>query len=71
MWLCAAGAKPQQQESPKALPSPKKRTANGDNLERVCAYMAEHQGASVRQVAKDLEPGISTANKWMRQLARE
>lgn len=54
---------------PKALPAPKKRTANSDNLERVRVYMAEHQGASVRQVAKDLELGISTANKWMRQLA--
>lgn len=61
----------EEQPKPKALPSPKKRTANGDNLERVRVYMAEHQGASVRQVAKDLELGISTANKWMRQLAHE
>jgi len=56
---------------PRALPSPKKRTANDNNLERVRLYMAEHQGTSVRQVAKDLELGISTANKWMRQVARE
>lgn len=57
-----------EKEKPKALPLPKKRTASGDNLERVRVYMTEHQGASVRQVAKDLELGISTANKWMRQL---
>jgi transcriptional regulator with PAS, ATPase and Fis domain len=56
-------------EQPKALPAPKKRTAPSDNLERVREYMAEHEGASVRQVAKDLGMGISTANKWMRQLA--
>ena len=59
----------EEQPKPKALPAPKKRTATGDNLERVRVYMAEHQGASIRQVAKDLELGISTANKWMRQVA--
>ncbi|HEU5379956.1 MAG TPA: hypothetical protein VFV38_31425 [Ktedonobacteraceae bacterium] len=55
-------------EQPKALPAPKKRTPSGDNLERVRVYMTEHEGASVRQVAKDLSLGISTANKWMRQV---
>jgi len=56
-------------EQPKALPAPRKRTARSDNLERVRVYMTEHETASVRQVAKDLGMGISTANKWMRQLA--
>jgi len=53
----------------KALPSPKKRTATSDNLELVRLYMAEHQGASACQIAKDFEPGISMANKWMRHIA--
>jgi len=61
----------EEEERPKALPSPKKRTVPSDNLERVRVYMAEHQNARVRQVAKDLTLGISTANKWMRQLTRE
>ena len=61
----------EEKPEPKALPSPKKRTDGGDNLERIRVYMAEHKGASVRQVAKDLALSISTANKWMRQLARE
>jgi len=61
----------EKRERPKALPAPKKRTATGNNLERVRVYMAEHEGASVRQVAKDLTLGISTANKWMRQVSEQ
>lgn len=61
----------EKKPTPKALPSPKKRTGSGDNLERVRVYMAEHEGASVRQVAKDLSLGISTANKWMQRVSKE
>lgn len=57
-----------ESEQLNALPSPKKRTASNENLERVRTYMVEHQGASVRQVAKDLGLAISTANKRMRQV---
>lgn len=57
--------------APKALPAPKQRTANRDNLERVRVYKAEHPRASVRQAARDLNLSISTAAKWMRQSATE
>lgn len=53
-------AEPEQ----KALPSP-------DNCERVRAYMLEYPKAKVREVAGALSISISTANKWMRFVARE
>jgi hypothetical protein len=53
-------AEPEQ----KALPSP-------DNCERVRAYMLEYPNAKVREVAGTLSISISTANKWMRFVARE
>lgn len=58
----------EENEQPKALPAPKKRTSSGDNLERVRAYMAEHEDATAREVSKALTMSISTANKWMRQV---
>lgn len=61
----------EKEERPKALPSPKKRTATGDNLERVRSYKAEHESASVRDVAKALGMSISTANKWMQRVSKE
>lgn len=60
----------EEDEAPaKALPAPKKeRTANTENRERVRAYIEEHHGASVREVVKALNVGVSTANKWMQRV---
>jgi hypothetical protein len=44
---------------------------NSANYERVRAYMDTNQNASVRDVAKALNIGISTANKWMRKVKSE
>ena len=41
------------------------------NYERVRTYMDTHQSASVREVAKALNIGISTANKWMLKVKDE
>ena len=47
-----------------------KRKASS-NYERVRAYMDTHQNVSVRDVAKALNIGISTANKWMQKVKNE
>jgi len=47
-------------------PYPKRK--NSTNYQRVKAYMAVHQRASVREVAGALNIGISTANKWMQRV---
>ena len=48
--------------------SPYPKRKNSTNYERVKAYMADHQRASVRDVAGALNIGISTANKWMQRV---
>jgi hypothetical protein len=45
--------------------TPRRQRKNSTNYERVKAYMDTHQSVSVRDVAKALDIGISTANKWM------
>ena len=47
-------------------PYPKRK--NSTNYQRVKAYMADHQRASVREVAGALNRGVSTANKWMQRV---
>lgn len=53
----------------KAVPHTKRK--NSTNYERVKAYMDTHQNVSVRDVAKALDIGISTANKWMQKVKDE
>ena len=48
-----------------------KRKNSTNNLDRVRAYMANNQNASVRDVAKALNIGVSTANKWMQKVKDE
>ncbi len=64
-------ALPQAKSDSPALPKATKRTPrtkrkNSTNLDRVRAYMETHQNVSVRDVAKALNIGISTANKWIK-----
>jgi len=51
--------------------TPNAKRKNSANYERVRAYMDDHQNASVREVAKALNIGISTANKWMQKVKNE
>jgi hypothetical protein len=69
-------ALPQAKEDSPALLTTKrtshaKRKNSNNNYERVRAYMDDHQNASVREVAKALNIGISTANKWMQKVKNE
>ena len=60
----AKGDRPALSTVGKAAPNTKRK--NSTNYERVKAYMDTHQSASVRDVAKALDIGISTANKWIK-----
>jgi hypothetical protein len=51
--------------------TPNAKGKNSANYERVRAYMDTNQNASVREVAKALNIGISTANKWMQKVKNE
>jgi len=51
--------------------TPRRQRKNSTNYERVKAYMDTHQSVSVRDVAKALNIGISTANKWMQKVKDE
>ena len=42
-----------------------------NNYERVKAYLADHPGAKVRDVARALTVSVSTANKWMIRIRGE
>ncbi len=69
-------ALPQAKDDSPALPAVKSRTPrtkrkNATNYERVKAYMGTHQNVTVRDVAKALSIGISTANKWMQKVKDE
>jgi hypothetical protein len=68
-------ALPQAKEDSPALLTTKRTTnakrKNSANYERVRAYMDDHQNVSVRDVAKALDIGISTANKWMQKVKNE
>ncbi|HET8844560.1 MAG TPA: hypothetical protein VFN35_24030 [Ktedonobacteraceae bacterium] len=60
----------EEDEPPKALPQPQNvriSHACTQNYEQVKAYIALHQQATVREVAKALSIGTTTANKWMRK----
>jgi hypothetical protein len=54
--------------SPTLLTAKRKSSVN---YERVRSYMDTNQNASVREVAKALNIGISTANKWMQKVKNE
>ncbi len=69
-------ALPQAKADSPALPTATKRPSNpsrkvSTNHERVKAYMGTHQNVSVRDVAKALNIGVSTANKWMQKVKDE
>ena len=51
--------------------TPHTKRKNMANYERVKAYMDTHESVSVRDVAKALDIGISTANKWMQKVKGE
>ncbi len=69
-------ALPQAKVDSPILPAATKRISKPSrkvptNYERVKAYMDTHQNMSVRDVAKALNIGISTANKWMQKVKDE
>jgi hypothetical protein len=54
-----------------AKQTPRSKRNVSTNYERVKAYMDIHRSASVRDVAKALDIGISTANKWIKKVKDE
>lgn len=54
----------------KQTPRTNRKNSN-NNYERVRAYMETHQNVTEREVAKALNIGISTANKWMLKVKEE